>query len=80
MEKKLNIVIADDTTELGQNCAKAFKAYGMNVSLCEKDGRSILSKTKKEHPDIILADVFMPKCRNSCRNQSSIVSHQIIAD
>ena len=60
MEKKLNIVIADDTTELGQNCAKAFKAYGMNVSLCEKDGRSILAKTRKEHPDIILADVFMP--------------------
>ena len=60
MEKKLKIVIADDTSDLGQNCAKAFKAYGMEVALCEKDGRSVLSKTKTEKPDIILADVFMP--------------------
>ena len=34
MEKKLKIVIADDTAELGQNCAKVFKAYGMDVELC----------------------------------------------
>ena len=60
MEKNLKIVIADDTSELGQNCAKAFKAYGMNVSLCEKDGKSVLAKTKSEKPDIVLADVFMP--------------------
>lgn len=60
MEKKLKIVIADDTTELGQNCVKAFKAYGMNAITCEKDGRSVLATVKNEKPDIILADVFMP--------------------
>ncbi len=60
MEKKLKIVIADDTTELGQNCAKTFKAYGMQVVLCEKDGRAVVSAAKREKPDIILADVFMP--------------------
>lgn len=60
MEKKLKIVIADEGAELGQSCAKAFKAYGMNVSLCEKDGRRVLAKIKTEKPDIILADVFMP--------------------
>ena len=60
MEEKLKIVIADDTTELGKNCAKAFKGYGMNVVLCEKDGRSVLAKIKSEKPDIVLADVFMP--------------------
>ena len=26
MDKKLKIVIADDSTELGQNCAKALKS------------------------------------------------------
>ncbi len=60
MEKKLKIVIADDTTELGQNCARVFKAYGMNVLLCEKDGTKVFSKIKSEKPDIVLADVFMP--------------------
>ena len=60
MEKKLKIIIADDSTELGQNCAKVFKAYGMTPILCEKDGRSVLAKVRTENPDIILADVFMP--------------------
>lgn len=60
MEKNLKIVIADDSTELGQNCAKAFKAYGMQVVLCEKDGRALLESIKRERPDVVLADVFMP--------------------
>ncbi len=60
MEKKLKIVIADDSTELGQNCAKALKGYGMEVSLCEKDGVCLLEKTRVLKPDVVLADVFMP--------------------
>ena len=60
MEKKLKIVVADDSSELGQNCAKAFKGYGMQVVLCEKDGRAVLEKIKTERPDVILADMFMP--------------------
>lgn len=60
MEKKLKIVVADDSTELGQNCARAFKGYGMDVSLCEKDGKAVLDKIRAEKPDIVLADVFMP--------------------
>ena len=48
MEQKLKIVVTDDTTELGKNCAKAFKDYGMNVVLCEKDGKNVLEKIKSE--------------------------------
>ena len=59
MEKKLKIVIADDSTELGQNCANALKSYGMNVVLCEKDGSKVVEKTRLEKPDVVLADVFM---------------------
>ena len=60
MEKKLKVMIADDTTELGHNCAKAFKGYGMDVLLCEKDGQKVIENAKRQHPDIIIADVFMP--------------------
>ena len=60
MEKKLKLVIADDSSELGKNCVKTFTAYGMNVSICQKDGRVLLSKIKQEKPDVVLADVFMP--------------------
>ena len=60
MEKKLKIIVADESTELGQSCARAFKGYGMDVSLCEKDGRAVLNKIKNDKPDVVLADVFMP--------------------
>ena len=60
MDKKLKVVIADDSTELGQNCAKALKSYGMEVTLCEKDGRCVLEKTRSTKPDVVIAEVFMP--------------------
>lgn len=60
MGKKLKIVIAEDSTELGQSCAKALKSYGMDVILCQKDGQEVLKKIKAEKPDVVLADVFMP--------------------
>ena len=58
MEKKLKVVIADDSTELGQNCAKALKSYGMDVTLCEKDGIRVVDIAKLMKPDVIIADVF----------------------
>ena len=60
MRKKLKIVIADDSTELGQNCAKALKGYGMEVVLCQKDGQQVLNPVRSQKPDVVLADVFMP--------------------
>lgn len=60
MEKKLKVMIADDTTELGSNCAKALKGYGMDVILCEKDGKKVMENTVSKHPDVVIADVFMP--------------------
>ena len=60
MNKKLKIVIADNSTELGQSCANALRSYGMDVILCEKDGQSVLEKTLSENPDVVVADVFMP--------------------
>lgn len=60
MRKKLKIVIADDSTELGQNCAKALKGYGMDVVLCQKDGGKVLNAVRSQKPDVVLADVFMP--------------------
>lgn len=60
MEKKLKIVIADDSHDLGQNCAKALRGYGMDVVLCAKNGRELLSTLKKDKPQVVLADVFMP--------------------
>ncbi len=60
MKKQLNVVIADDTADFGQKCAKILNSYGMNVELCEKDGYEVVKMLQKNKPDVIIADVFMP--------------------
>lgn len=60
MEKKLKIIVADDSADFGQGCAKALVSYGMDVVLCEKDGSALFAKIKQVKPDVVLADVFMP--------------------
>ncbi len=60
MEKKLKVLIADDSTEFGQVCANALGGYGMEVFFCEKDGQIVVGKAEELKPDVILADVFMP--------------------
>lgn len=60
MDKKIKVVIADDSTEFGVNCANVLKSYGMDVTLCEKDGQKLLHRIKIQKPDVAIADVFMP--------------------
>ena len=60
MEKKIKVIIADDSTDFGQNCANALKSYGMNVILCAKDGKRLLDSVLRDKPDVVVADVFMP--------------------
>lgn len=59
MSKKLKVVIADDKTEFGINCANILKTYGMEVGLCEKDGIKLLHRIEIQKPDVVIADVFM---------------------
>ncbi len=60
MEKKLRVLVADDTTELGNTCRKILTEYGMETMLCEKDGLKVLDCVRKVKPDVVVADVFMP--------------------
>lgn len=60
MKTKLKVLIADDSGDFGQNCAKVLKNYGMEVVLCEKDGQKLITAVNKERADIVIADVFMP--------------------
>jgi two-component system response regulator (stage 0 sporulation protein A) len=60
MENKLSLVLANDGSEFGTNCANVLKSYGILVTLCEKDGQKLLHHIKMQKPDIVIADVFMP--------------------
>lgn len=61
MSQKLKVLVADESEEFGQCCKNVFNEFGIEVVLCEKDGEILLRRAATEKPDIILADVFMPK-------------------
>lgn len=60
MQKQLKVIVADSTSETGKACARILSSNGMNVEVCEKDGRVLLEKSFTLKPDVIIADVFMP--------------------
>lgn len=59
MKKELKVIIADNSEDFGQNCAKVFKSYGMQVILCEKDGKKLTYEIENQKADVVIADVFM---------------------
>ena len=48
-------------TDFSMECEKLLSSYGMEVILTKKDGSELLAAIKIEKPDIVLADVFMPR-------------------
>lgn len=60
MNKKIKILIADETTEFGQNCKKAVIARGGEAYICAKDGKKVMEKITALSPDVVLCDIFMP--------------------
>lgn len=61
MEKKLKVIIADDSTEFGQSCANVLKSYGMEVIRSAKNGAELLESITSNQPDAVLMDMFMPQ-------------------
>lgn len=62
MQKRIKIMIAENSTEFSKECEKVLSSYGIDVILTEKDGNKLLSGITIHSPDIVLADVFMPHC------------------
>lgn len=60
MEKKLKIVIADETSDFCKNLTNVLESYGMKVIITSKDGLKVLSTVKAEKPDVLLTEIFMP--------------------
>ena len=66
MEKKIKVIIADESAEFGQNCSNALKSYGMEVLLCAKDGRKLLDKINREKPDSRCRRLYAEYGYNRC--------------
>lgn len=42
MNSKMKILVADDVTVFGKDCKKELEKSGFEVSLCKKDGNTVI--------------------------------------
>ena len=59
MEKKLKVLIADNSNHFATECQKELETQGYEVSVTDNDGAKVLEAVKKQKLDVVLMDVFM---------------------
>ena len=59
MEKKLKVLIADNSNQFVTQCQKELETQGYEVSTMENDGAKVFDAIAKQKFDVILMDVFM---------------------
>jgi len=60
MERKLTVLIADNSKELGQAGVSILRSFGCEAVALEKDGVRVVEEIVRLQPDAVLLDAFMP--------------------
>ena len=61
MNRKISVLIADNSDYFAVPCANVMKAHGLDVTMTEKDGKAALEALTHHCPDVILLDLFLPR-------------------
>ena len=61
MSRKISVLLADNSEYFAVPCANAMKSHGLDVTLTEKDGKTALEALTKQHFDVLLMDMFLPR-------------------
>jgi len=59
--EKLKVLIADSVSEFAHESVKALRGAGIEAALTAKDGIRLVADIREMKPDVVVADVFMPK-------------------
>ena len=61
MEKKVKVLLADNSENFGIPCANTMRIHGLDVELSEKDGRRVVELIGRNKPDVVIMDFFLPR-------------------
>lgn len=61
MNRKISVLLADNSEYFGVPCANTMKSCGLDVSTTEKDGRAVLDAVEQHCPDVVIMDFFLPR-------------------
>ena len=61
MERKIKVLLADNSEGFAMPCARTMRMHGLEVETVEKDGKRVLDAMAQHHPDVVIMDLFMPR-------------------
>ena len=61
MSRKIRVLLADNSDYFAVPCANTMKSNGLEVTLTEKDGKTVLEALTKQKYDVVLMDLFLPR-------------------
>ena len=61
MSRKIHVLLADNSEYFAVPCANVMKTHGLDVTLTEKDGKTVLEALTKQKYDVVLMDMFLPR-------------------
>lgn len=61
MEKRIKLLIANDSAEFRSDTGRVFENSGLEVSYAPKDGMKLLDKIEATCPNVVLSNLFMPR-------------------
>ncbi len=61
MERKINVLLADNSKHFAIPCANVMKSHGLDVLTTPKDGKAVLEAIEQHHPDVVIMDFFLPR-------------------
>jgi len=61
VDRKIKVLVADNSIEVGQVFSATLKSYGMDVITVSKDGQEVLDKINKDLPDVVFMNAFMTR-------------------
>lgn len=60
MDKKIKVLLADNSESFGIPCGRTMRNHGLEVDLLEKDGKAIVESISQKRPDVVIMDFFLP--------------------
>ena len=60
MEKKIKVLLADNSEYFGIPCAITMRSHNLEVQTMEKDGRRVVDTVSQIRPDVVIMDFFLP--------------------
>ena len=61
MDKKIKVLLADNSEHFGQPCAQVMRTHGLEVQTVQKDGKLVAEEIGHLHPDVVILDFFLPR-------------------